>query len=214
MHNYKVIKAGMPLNKATKALVMLHGRGGSAEDILSLSAHLAVKDFALLAPQATGNSWYPLSFLAKPADNEPWLSSAIDTVGKTVAEITAAGIAAENIYFMGFSQGACLTLEYVARDAQRYGGVVAFTGGLIGDKIYPAHYKGDFKETPVFIGSSNPDPHVPVERVYASANILRDMHAAVTEKVYAQMGHTINQDEVEQANRWVFAAGTTANNKE
>jgi len=214
MHSYKVIKAGLPLNKAKKALIMLHGRGGSAEDILSLSAHLAVKDFALLAPQATGNSWYPLSFLARPSDNEPWLSSAIDTVGKAVAEITASGISADNIYFMGFSQGACLTLEYVTRHAKRYGGVVAFTGGLIGDKIYPANYQGDFEQTPVFIGSSNPDPHVPVERVYASSNILRNMHAAVTEKVYEQMGHTINQDEVTQANRLVFAAGNTVNNND
>ena len=183
---------------------MIHGRGGSAEDILSLAAHLHVKDFALLAPQATNNSWYPLSFLARPEDNEPWLSSALTILKETVTEIENAGITKENIYFLGFSQGACLTLEFVTRNATAWGGVVAFTGGLIGDKIYPANYKGDFANTPVFIGSSNPDPHVPVERVYATSNILKQMNANLTEKVYDNMGHTINQDEIEKANALVF----------
>ena len=111
----------------------------------------------------------------------------------------------ENIYFLGFSQGACLTLEFVTRNANKYGGIVAFTGGLIGDKIYNENYKGNFQQTPVFIGTSDPDPHVPVERIYATSNILKDMNASVTEKIYAGMGHTINQDEIEQANRLVFS---------
>jgi phospholipase/carboxylesterase len=204
MHQKKIITAGKKITEAKKALIMIHGRGGTAEDILSLAAHLDVKDFALLAPQATNNSWYPLSFLAKPADNEPWLSSALEILGDTVTEIEESGIAKENIYFLGFSQGACLTLEFVTRNAIAYGGVVAFTGGLIGDKIYPGNYKGDFAGTPVFIGTSNPDPHVPVERVYASSNILRQMNAAVTEKVYDNMGHTITMDEIEQANTLIF----------
>lgn len=204
MHQKKIITAGKPLTEAKKALVMIHGRGGSAEDILSLAAHLAVKDFALLAPQATNNSWYPLSFLARPADNEPWLSSALATIAATVADIEKSGISKENIYFLGFSQGACLTLEYVTRNATAYGGVAAFTGGLIGDKIYPENYKGDFAGTPVFIGTSNPDPHVPVERVYASSNILRQMNADVTEKVYDNMGHTITMDEIEKVNSLLF----------
>jgi len=186
-------------------LIMVHGRGGSAEDILSLAAHLNIPGFALLAPQATSGSWYPLSFLARPADNEPWLSSAINVLHETVNEIQSNGIAKEHIYFLGFSQGACLTLEYVTRNASAFGGVVAFTGGLIGDKIYPENYKGDFNNTPVFIGTSNPDPHVPVERVYATTNILRQMNAAVTEKIYNNMGHTINQDEIENANRLIFS---------
>jgi phospholipase/carboxylesterase len=204
MHQKKIISAGKKLNEAKKALVMVHGRGGSAEDILSLASHLDVKDFALLAPQATNNSWYPLSFLARPADNEPWLSSALTILSDTVSEIERNGISKENIYFLGFSQGACLTLEFVTRNAASYGGVVAFTGGLIGDKIYPENYKGDFANTPVFIGTSNPDPHVPVERVYATTNVLKQMKANVTEKVYDNMGHTINQDEIEKANSLIF----------
>lgn len=204
MHQKKIITAGKPLAEAKKALIMIHGRGGSAEDILSLAAHLEVKDFALLAPQATNNSWYPLSFLARPADNEPWLSSALATIAATAADIEKAGIPKENTYFVGFSQGACLTLEFAARNATRYGGIAAFTGGLIGDKIYPENYKGDFAGTPVFIGTSNPDPHVPVERVYASSNILQQMNAAVTEKVYNNMGHTITMDEIEKANTLIF----------
>jgi phospholipase/carboxylesterase len=119
------------------------------------------------------------------------------------------GIASENIYFLGFSQGACLTLEFVCRYATKYGGVVAFTGGLIGDRIYKENYKGDFQNTPIFIGTSNPDPHVPIERVYATSNILKEMNALVIEKVYNNMGHTINQDEIENANKIVF--GNTKN---
>src|SRR5450755_420139 len=130
MHKEKIIAAGKKLSEAKKVLIMVHGRGGTAEDILSLAMHLNVKDFALMAPQATNNSWYPLSFLSRPADNEPWLSSALEIIGDTVKEIEAGGIARENIYFLGFSQGACLTLEFVTRNAALYGGVIAFTGGL------------------------------------------------------------------------------------
>ncbi len=206
MHKKNIITAGRELNATSKVLIMLHGRGASAEDILSLSSHLDVKDFTLLAPQATNNSWYPYSFLAPPSQNEPWLSSALKLLKELLDDIVSKGVPAANIYFAGFSQGACLTLEFVAQNATRYGGVVAFTGGLIGDKIYNENYKGDFDGTPIFIGTSNPDPHVPVERVYATSNILRDMNAAVTEKVYNNMGHTINQDEIDNANKLVFQA--------
>lgn len=204
MHQKHIITAGKDLQENSKVLIMLHGRGGSAEDILSLATYLDVQDFALLAPQATGNTWYPYSFLAPPAQNEPWLSSALQVLKETVDDLNNKGIPSRNIYFLGFSQGACLTLEFVTRNATRYGGVVAFTGGLIGDKIYPDNYKGDFAGTPVFIGTSNPDPHVPVERVYATVNILKDKGAEVAEKVYNGMGHTINQDEIDQANKGVF----------
>jgi len=204
MHIKHIITAGRKLEEADRALVLVHGRGGSAGDILFLADELAVGDYALLAPQATGNTWYPYSFLATPAQNEPYLSSALDVLKGLVADINATGIPNERIYFLGFSQGACLTLEFVTRNATRYGGVVAFTGGLIGDKIYSENYKGDFGGTPVFIGTSDPDPHVPVERVYATSNILKDMHANVTEKVYAAMGHTISQDEIDQANNLIF----------
>ncbi|MEO6549130.1 MAG: dienelactone hydrolase family protein [Ferruginibacter sp.] len=204
MHQKKIISAGKELSEAKKLLIMVHGRGGSAEDILSLATSLQVSDYALLAPQATNHSWYPLSFLSPPKANEPWLSSALDVLAEMVMDATTASISKENIYFLGFSQGACLTLEFVARNAALYGGVVAFTGGLIGDKIYPDNYTGDFSGTPILIATSDPDPHVPVERVYASTNILKSMYANVTEKVYANMGHTVSHDEIRLANELIF----------
>ncbi|MBT1708201.1 dienelactone hydrolase family protein [Fulvivirgaceae bacterium PWU5] len=206
MHQKNIQYAGLPLAEAKRALILLHGRGGTASDILSLSPLLHVQNFALLAPQATQQTWYPYSFLAPPADNEPWLSSALSLIGSVVEDITAAGIAAENIYFTGFSQGACLTLEFITRHAQRWGGVAAFTGGLIGDKLYHENYHGDFGGTPVFIGTSDPDPHVPVTRVQASEALLRERNAQVTVKVYPNMGHTISRDELEQANTLIFKA--------
>ncbi|MBC7827313.1 MAG: dienelactone hydrolase family protein [Chitinophagaceae bacterium] len=204
MHKKNVITAGKPLKEATKALILLHGRGASAEDILSLATYLNVKEYALIAPQATGNTWYPYSFMMPPSQNEPWLSSALSLIKELVSDLNNNGIASENIYFAGFSQGACLTLEFVARNATKFGGVAAFTGGLIGEVIYGENYKGDFKNTPVFIGTSNPDPHIPVERVYATTNILKNMNAAVTEKIYNNMGHTINDDEIKNANAIIF----------
>ncbi|MBO9682143.1 MAG: dienelactone hydrolase family protein [Flavisolibacter sp.] len=204
MHTKKIISAGKELTKDSKVLIMLHGRGGSAEDILSLSSYLNVNDFTLLAPQATNNTWYPYSFLAPPSENEPWLSSALDLLKQLLEELKTKGVATEHIFFLGFSQGACLALEFVTRNADKYGGVVAFTGGLIGDKIYNENYKGDFQNTPIFIGSSDPDAHVPVERVYATTNILKDRNADVTEKIYLNMGHTINQDEIDNVNKIVF----------
>jgi phospholipase/carboxylesterase len=204
MHKKNIKTAGKELMATSKVLIMLHGRGGSAEDILSLSSHLHVKDFTLLAPQATNNTWYPYSFLAPPSQNEPWLSSALGLLSDLSGDLHKKGIPSENIFFAGFSQGACLTLEFVTRNANKYGGIAAFTGGLIGDRIYHENYKGDFQGTPVFIGTSNPDPHVPVERVYATTNILKDMNAAVTEKIYDNMGHTISGDEIHNANKLVF----------
>jgi len=204
MHTKHIITAGRPLNEADKVLILVHGRGGRAGDILFLADELNVGDYALLAPQATGNSWYPYSFLMPPAKNEPWLSSALDVLKQLVAEVKAAGISPENIYFLGFSQGACLTLEFVTRNATRYGGVVAFTGGLIGDKLYPENYTGDFDGTPIFIGTSDPDPHVPVPRVHATTKVLQDMNAVVTEEVYPLTGHTISQQEIDKANDLIF----------
>ena len=204
MHKKDIRTAGKALGEAKKALIMIHGRGGSAEDILSLASHLQVQDFALLAPQASGRTWYDYSFLAPPRQNEPGLSSALQLLGELEQDLNKQGIDAEHMYFLGFSQGACLTLEYVTRNAKRYGGVVAFTGGLIGDKLYMENYQGDFQNTPVFIGTSDPDPHVPVERVQATEEILKKMKADTTVKIYPAMGHTISQDEVKQANKLVF----------
>ena len=204
MSNEKIITSGKKIENAEKAVIMLHGRGANAEDILSLSDHLQIKDFAILAPQATNNSWYPQSFLAPPQQNEPWLSIALALIENLITTLNEKNISKENIYLLGFSQGACLALEFVTRNATKYGGVVAFTGGLIGDKIYKENYTGNFEQTPVFIGSSNPDFHIPVERVYATTNILKSMGAVVTEKLYDNMGHTINQDEINQANTIIF----------
>lgn len=203
-HQKNIITRGKDLTKESKVLILLHGRGGSAEDILSLASYLSVADFTLVAPQATNNTWYPYSFLVPPAQNEPWLSSALSLLKEITDNLVAKGISHKNIYFAGFSQGACLTLEFVTRNANRFGGVVAFTGGLIGDSLNLENYKGDFENTPVFIGTSDPDPHVPVERVHDTTEILKKMNAAVTTKVYKNMGHTISQDEIEQANKIVF----------
>jgi len=198
MHQKNILTAGTELKESGKALIMIHGRGSTAKNILSISSYLNVDGYTLIAPQATNNTWYPYTFLEPPAHNEPWLSSAIALIGELVSEL-AKTIDKKNIYILGFSQGACLTLEFVTRNAERYGGCIAFTGGLIGDKIYTDNYKGDFQNTPIFIGTSNPDPHVPVQRVHDTVNILRNMNASVTEKIYERMGHTINQDEFDHA---------------
>jgi len=204
MHQKTSISSGKKAGEAKKALIMLHGRGASAEDILSLSPYLNVKDFAVIAPQATNHTWYPYSFLSAPSQNEPWLSSAIKVIGDLVQDIVDQGIVKENIYFVGFSQGACLTLEYITRNADRWGGAVAFTGGLIGDQLYKQNYQGDFKGTPVYIGTSNPDPHVPVKRVQESEEVLQAMGAKVTVDIFPNMGHTVSQLEIDQANKLIF----------
>jgi phospholipase/carboxylesterase len=208
MHTKNIITSGKALAAADRALILVHGRGGSAGDILSLADDLPVADFALLAPQATGHSWYPYSFLAPPAQNQPWLGSALGLLKELVEGVRSQGIAEDKIWFLGFSQGACLTLEFVTRNAARYGGVAAFTGGLIGDRLYPENYKGDFGGTPVFIGTGDHDPHVPLQRVQATTTLLRGMNAIVTEKVYPGRPHTILPDEIAQAGRIVFGGQT------
>lgn len=204
MHVKRLINAGTPLDQAEKALVMIHGRGGTAEDIIEVSKYLNVPDFAVVAPQAYNNSWYPLSFMAPEKQNEPWLTSALDLLKEVELELNSHGITSENIYFFGFSQGACLTLEYITRNAKRYGGAVAIIGGLIGETINTGDYITDFEETPVFIGTSNPDPHVPLERVERTAEILQYKNANVKLKVFENSGHTILQEEVEIANEFIF----------
>jgi len=200
MHQKNILTAGKNLEESGRALIMIHGRGSTAKNILSLSSYLNVDDFTLMAPQATNNTWYPYSFLEPPTHNEPWLSSALTILGEIAGDL-AKTVDKKNIYFLGFSQGACLTLEFVTRNAERYGGCIAFTGGLIGDEIHTGNYKGDFQSTPVFIGTSDPDPHVPVQRVHDTVKILRSMNASVTEKIYERMGHTIIQDEFDHANK-------------
>ncbi len=204
MHKKNITATGLDLDLASRVLIMIHGRGGSADDILTLVEELDVVEFAILAPDATGNSWYPYSFLSPPSLNEPWLSSALNLLKEITDDLDKKGFSPEDIYFFGFSQGACLTLEYVTRNAKKYGGIVAFTGGLIGDRIYPENYSGDFSGTPVLIASSDPDPHVPVERVNQSAERMTRMNARVTKFIYKNMGHTISREEIKSANDLIF----------
>jgi phospholipase/carboxylesterase len=204
MHQKNIVYAGSELGKAEKALIMLHGRGGSAVDILSIAPYLHIDGYAVVAPQASGNSWYPYSFLVRPSLNEPWLSSAIDLLKLVVADMGNNGITKENIYFTGFSQGACLSLEFIARNPARYGGLAAFSGGLIGDKITKDDYAGDLDRMAVFLGSGDPDPHIPVERVIASSEIFKKMNADITLKIYTGLGHTISKEEIDEANNVVF----------
>jgi phospholipase/carboxylesterase len=204
MHDAPITLAGQPLATASRALILLHGRGSSAADILSLARYLPVADYALLAPQATGHTWYPQSFLAPPAHNEPYLSAALAAVGRAVALAGSHGMGLEKVYLLGFSQGACLTLEYTARHATRYGGIVAFTGGLLGDRLYPDHYAGDFAGTPCLLASADPDPHVPAARVRASAALLTSLGAAVTEQITPGMGHTVTPPQLALASQLIF----------
>jgi len=195
-----ISRKGTPLHEADKGAILIHGRGASAESILTLSEHLNLKGYSLLAPQAENNTWYPYSFMAPDQQNEPAYSKAIATIDELASECLNSGIKAENLYLIGFSQGACLTLEYATINAKKYGGVIAFTGGLIGERISKNKYKGDFAGTPVFIGSSNRDMHVPLSRIEESADIIKSMGAEVKTLIFDDPQHTIRQEEIEWVN--------------
>lgn len=195
----RVLRSGPPPKEARLVAILLHGRGASAEDILGLADRFGARDVAYVAPHAAGSTWYPYSFLAPTAQNEPWLGSALRVVAGLVDDAARQGIPPERIVLMGFSQGACLTLEYAARHARRYAAVVAFSGGLIGPPGTAWAYPGDFAGTPVFVGCSDVDPHVPLERVRESSAVFRRMSATVDERIYPRMGHTINADELQAA---------------
>jgi predicted esterase len=191
-----VLRAGAPLEQARAAMVMVHGRGATAESILTLAPEIDQPGFVYLAPQAAGDTWYPYSFLAPIPNNEPWLSSGLAAVAGVLAVIAAAGIPPERTMLLGFSQGACLSLEFTARNARRYGGVAGLSGGLIGPDGTPRDYAGSLEGTPIFLGCSDVDFHIPKERVIESADVLRRLGAAVDARLYPGMGHTINQDEI------------------
>ncbi len=191
-----LLTAGEPLDRATAAMVMVHGRGAAAEDILALSAEMNQSGFVYLAPQAAQNSWYPNSFLAPIPSNEPGLSSGLAVIASILAQLAEAGISAERTMLLGFSQGACLSLEFAARNAQRYGGLVGLSGGLIGPDGTPRKYAGSLEGTPVFLGCSDADFHIPKERVEHSAEVLHRLGGNVTKRLYPRMGHTVIRDEV------------------
>lgn len=198
-----VLHSGVPLEQAQGVMIMLHGRGATAEDILTLSSELKHPDFTYLAPQAAGYQWYPNRFIMPIATNEPYLSSALQLVDELVESVVKSGIPKENILLLGFSQGACLALEYAARHPRRYGGVAGLSGGLIGDVL--GTYSGSLKGTPVFLGCSDKDFHIPAERVIESAEAFRSLDANVAEKLYPNMGHTVNDDELAAVTRMMAA---------
>jgi predicted esterase len=193
----RVLLSGASLETAGGALIAIHGRGGGAEDIIALAKEIAPPNVTILAPQAAGNTWYPYRFLEPTERNEPYLSSALRVVADLIARLGEHGIPPERVALMGFSQGACLALEAAARNARRYAGVIGFSGGLIGPPGTPFDFAGSLDGTPVFLGCSDVDPHIPKERVEESAVALDRMGAAVDVRLYRGMGHTVNRDELD-----------------
>jgi phospholipase/carboxylesterase len=208
IHNPNNIRtAGKPLEEASKVMIMVHGRGGSARDILSLSEYINDKDFAFVAPEAQGNTWYPYSFLRPLEENEPYLSSALEVLASLRARLQSDfNFKLPQIYWLGFSQGACLALEFVARNAVEYGGVFGLSGGLIGPPDLVRDYEGSLTNTPIFLGCSDVDAHIPKERVLESETVFRQMGANVTAKLYPNFPHSINEDELNVVNLLIAGA--------
>jgi predicted esterase len=198
-----VLTRGAALNGAQAAVILLHGRGASAHDILSLADELPQQGVAFLAPQAAGHSWYPNRFIAPVSTNEPHLSSALAAIDALVHKINGNGVPSERIALLGFSQGACLALEYAARHPKRYGGVAGLSGALIENGDQPHIYSGSLDGTPIFLGCSDVDFHVPADRVLRSEDVLRGLGASVTARLYPGLGHTINADELEHVSEMI-----------
>lgn len=192
----RVVTAGTPLAQAKGAVVMVHGRGASPESILTLAPALDRPEFAYLAPGAAGGAWYPNGFMSPISSNEPGITSGLQAIADVLAQVQAAGIPPERTVLLGFSQGACFSLEYVARNARRYGGVATLSGGLIGPEGTPRDYAGSLDGTPVFLGCSDVDFHIPAARVEQSAQVIAQLGGDVTLRLYPGMGHTVNEDEI------------------
>lgn len=199
------LTAGEPLERARAAMILVHGRGGSADDILTLVDEVGAPGFAYLAPQAADHTWYPNSFLAPIPGNEPGISSGMAVLRGLLERVGAVGIPPERTVLLGFSQGACLALEAAARHARRYGGVAALSGGLIGPDGMPRDYAGSLDGTPVFLGCSDVDAHIPAARVRESAEVMRRLGGKVTLRLYSGMGHTVNADEVRRVREMAAA---------
>ncbi len=200
-----VARRGLALADASKAMIMIHGRGATAENILGLAAEFAVEGFAYLAPQAAEFSWYPNSFLADRESNQPGISQGLEKIGSLVAEIHDAGIPTEKIMLFGFSQGACLTLEYAARNPDMYAGVAGLSGGLIGPAVDEKTFEGSMEKTPVFLGCSDIDFHIPKKRVAESAEVFEKLQADVIMKLYRNGDHAVNRDEIETVRQMMEA---------
>ena len=195
--NQPVLRHGPEGRRARLAIILVHGRGGSAEDLLELAAELRFDDILYVAPQAAGQSWYPYSFLTPTERNEPGLTSGLNRIASLVDALRKDGLSPERVGLLGFSQGACLSLEYAARYARRYAAVVGLSGGVIGPPGTPRNYTGSLEGTPVFLGCSDIDPHIPVDRVHETAAVFQSLHATVDARIYPGMGHVVNEDEIE-----------------
>lgn len=194
-----IAEAGRPLGASHAAMIMVHGRNATPGDILALCPALDRPGFTYLAPAAAGNTWYPFSFLAETQRNEPGLSSGLRVLEDLLNDILSRGIRPEHVILLGFSQGACLAGEFAVRHARRIGGIVLYSGGLIGPPGTTWDYPGDFDGTPVLLGCSDVDPHVPLARVEESAAVFARAGAAVTKRIYPGMGHTVNAEEIRLA---------------
>jgi predicted esterase len=192
-----VLRRGPSARDARLGAILIHGRGASADDIFALAAEFDAPDILYLAPQAAGNTWYPYSFLAPIPQNEPDLSSGLRRIERLVGELNTNGIPSSRIVILGFSQGACLTLEFAARHAQQYAAIVGLSGGVVGPAGTPRNYRGSLDGTPVFLGCSDVDPHIPLERVHESAMVFRGLGGNVDERIYPGMAHTVNGDEID-----------------
>ena len=204
--NMTTLKAGQDPVRARLAAILVHGRGGSAGDMLGLAEALSLDDVAFVAPEAPGRTWYPNSFLAPLADNEPGITQGLATLAAAMESLHSAGLPAGRVALIGFSQGACLSLEFAARNATRYAAVIGLSGGLIGPPGTPRNYPGSMSGTPLFLGCSDIDPHIPVERVHESAAVFRVLGGAVDERIYPRMGHTVNADELRAVREIVGSA--------
>jgi predicted esterase len=198
-----ILAAGAGLGDAKAAMIMVHGRGANAADILSLAEVFERPDIAYVAPEAVGHTWYPRPFVSPVEANEPYLSSALKAIASLLARLATNGLTPDKVALLGFSQGACLALEFAARNPMRYGAVCALSGGLIGDTLDRARYQGSLAGTPVFLGCSDNDAHIPLARVNESTAIMRALGGEVTEAIYPGMGHTINEDEVDHVRRLI-----------
>lgn len=201
--NSPILATGAKLEEASAAMILIHGRGATAEDILSLSTHLDYPGVVYLAPQAEGFTWYPNRFIFPVEKNEPYLSAALAKVDGIVRQVEARGIPTEKIFIGGFSQGACLASEYVIRNPKQYGGLLAFSGGYIGQMGLVREPVGDLSGMPAFLGCSDTDPHIPLQRVQETTSLLKAMGADVTERIYPNMDHTINDEELELAKKLI-----------